>query len=115
MDTHRDAHVAGVLSLVGEAIGTKEFPASAAGYRNLLGWARASGMVRRAGQRHHWPGLLPQLARRLRRDERRVTRASWASAGAAHWKRDDWPWKLGMQTTRKYHTVAPPFPHALAK
>ncbi|MFI8242840.1 transposase [Streptomyces sp. NPDC085866] len=49
MDTHRDAHVAAVLSLVGEVIGTKEFPASAAGYRNLLGWARASGTVRRAG------------------------------------------------------------------
>lgn len=49
MDTHRDAHVAAVLSLVGEVIGTEEFPASAAGYRDLLGWARASGTVRRAG------------------------------------------------------------------
>ncbi|MFG2124598.1 transposase [Streptomyces sp. NPDC048710] len=49
VDTHRDAHVAAVLSLVGEVIGTKEFPASAAGYRNLLGWARPSGTVRRAG------------------------------------------------------------------
>ncbi|WP_030178649.1 IS110 family transposase [Streptomyces sp. NRRL S-813] len=49
MDTHRDAHVAAVLSLVGEVIGTEEFPASAAGYRDLLGWARALGTVRRAG------------------------------------------------------------------
>ncbi|MGW0883861.1 IS110 family transposase [Streptomyces sp. NPDC002671] len=49
VDTHRDAHVAAVLSLVGEVIGTEEFPASAAGYRDLLGWARASGTVRRAG------------------------------------------------------------------
>ncbi|MFF3517656.1 hypothetical protein [Streptomyces sp. NPDC002573] len=30
-------------------IGTEEFPASAGGYRDLLGWARASGTVRRAG------------------------------------------------------------------
>ncbi|GGZ87435.1 hypothetical protein GCM10010389_27270 [Streptomyces echinoruber] len=38
-----------MLSLVGEVIGTEEFPATAAGYRDLLGWARASGTVRRAG------------------------------------------------------------------
>ncbi|MCX5424787.1 transposase [Streptomyces sp. NBC_00078] len=49
VDTHRDAHVAAVLSLVGEVIGTEEFLATAAGYRELLGWARASGTVRRAG------------------------------------------------------------------
>ncbi|MER6031894.1 transposase [Streptomyces sp. NPDC001851] len=49
VDTHRDAHAVAVLSPVGEAIGTAEFPATAAGYRDLLGWARASGTVRRAG------------------------------------------------------------------
>ncbi len=49
MDTHRDAHVAAVLSLVGAVIGTEEFPATAAGYRELLKWARGMGTVRRAG------------------------------------------------------------------
>ncbi|WP_234438773.1 MULTISPECIES: IS110 family transposase [Streptomyces] len=49
MDTHRDAHVASVLSLTGAVLATGEFPASAAGYRDLLKWARKSGAVRRAG------------------------------------------------------------------
>ncbi|MFJ9710761.1 transposase [Streptomyces sp. NPDC101234] len=49
VDTHRDAHLAAVLSLSGAVLGTEEFPASAAGYRALLKWARRSGTVRRAG------------------------------------------------------------------
>ncbi|MFF4160757.1 IS110 family transposase [Streptomyces sp. NPDC001678] len=49
MDTHRDAHVAAVLSLTGAVLATSEFPASAVGYRDLLKWARTSGAVRRAG------------------------------------------------------------------
>ncbi|GAX48529.1 IS110 family transposase [Streptomyces olivochromogenes] len=49
VDTHRDAHVASVLSLTGAVLATDEFPATAAGYRALLKWARRSGAVRRAG------------------------------------------------------------------
>ncbi|MET8243788.1 IS110 family transposase [Streptomyces sp. NPDC005202] len=49
VDTHRDAHVAAVLSVMGTVLATDEFPASAAGYRDLLKWARKSGAVRRAG------------------------------------------------------------------
>ncbi|WP_344987491.1 IS110 family transposase [Streptomyces violaceus] len=49
VDTHRDAHVASVLSVTGAVLATDEFPASAAGYRDLLKWARKSGAVRRAG------------------------------------------------------------------
>nr|WSZ13594.1 IS110 family transposase [Streptomyces canus] len=49
VDTHRDAHVASVLSLTGAVLATGEFPASAAGYRDLLKWVRKSGAVRRAG------------------------------------------------------------------
>ncbi|MEU5483276.1 IS110 family transposase [Streptomyces mirabilis] len=49
VDTHRDAHVASVLSLTGAVLATDEFPATAAGYRDLLKWARRSGAVRRAG------------------------------------------------------------------
>ncbi len=49
VDTHRDAHVAAVLSVTGTVLATGEFPASAAGYRDLLKWARKLGTVRRAG------------------------------------------------------------------
>ncbi|WP_405721056.1 IS110 family transposase [Streptomyces sp. NBC_01537] len=49
VDTHRDAHVAAVLSVTGTVLGTGEFPATAAGYRDLLKWARKLGTVRRAG------------------------------------------------------------------
>lgn len=49
VDTHRDAHVAAVLSLVGGVIGTEAFPATAAGYRELHQWASRLGTVRRAG------------------------------------------------------------------
>jgi transposase len=50
VDTHRDAHVAAVLSLAGAVLATAEFPATAAGYRDLLKWARKSGTVARAGE-----------------------------------------------------------------
>ncbi|MFE4628908.1 IS110 family transposase [Streptomyces mirabilis] len=49
MDTHRDVHVAAVLSVMGTVLATDQFPATAAGYRDLLKWARKSGAVRRAG------------------------------------------------------------------
>ncbi|MFJ3616800.1 transposase [Streptomyces iakyrus] len=49
VDTHRDVHVAAVLSVSGAVLATDEFPASAAGYRALLKRARAWGTVRRAG------------------------------------------------------------------
>lgn len=49
MDTHRDAHVAAVLSVMGTVLATDEFPAAAAGYRDLLKWAKKSGTVGRAG------------------------------------------------------------------
>ncbi|WP_055530373.1 IS110 family transposase [Streptomyces alboniger] len=49
VDTHRDAHVASVLSLTGAVLAIDEFPATAAGYRALLRWVRRSEVVRRAG------------------------------------------------------------------
>lgn len=49
VDTRRDAHVAAVLSVTGTVLATGEFPATAAGYRDLLKWARKLGTVRRAG------------------------------------------------------------------
>ncbi|WP_189862335.1 IS110 family transposase [Streptomyces noursei] len=49
VDTHRDAHVGAVLSVTGAVLATGEFPATAAGYRDLLKWAKKLGAVRRAG------------------------------------------------------------------
>ncbi|WP_232107900.1 MULTISPECIES: IS110 family transposase [Streptomyces] len=49
VDTHRDVHVAAVLSVSGAVLATDEFPATAAGSRDLLKRARKWGTVRRAG------------------------------------------------------------------
>ncbi|WP_123981086.1 IS110 family transposase [Streptomyces sp. Ag109_O5-1] len=49
IDTHKDVHVAAVLDHLGALLGTGEFPATAAGYRQLLDWAGQSGTVLRAG------------------------------------------------------------------
>ncbi|WP_044377892.1 IS110 family transposase [Streptomyces noursei] len=49
VDTHRDVHVAAVISSVGAVIDTEEFPTTTTGYRELLAWARRLGTVRRAG------------------------------------------------------------------
>jgi transposase len=49
VDTHRDIHVAAVLTAAGGLMATKSFAATAAGYRQLLAWARTMGVVRRAG------------------------------------------------------------------
>src|SRR5262249_9072343 len=48
VDTHKDFHVAAVLTALGAVAGTNRFPTTAAGYRQLLDWARTFGTVRRA-------------------------------------------------------------------
>jgi transposase len=45
VDTHKDSHVAAAVDEVGRVLGTEEFPATAAGYRQLLGWLRRFGAV----------------------------------------------------------------------
>jgi transposase len=49
VDTHRDIHVAAVVTIVGTLVATSSFPATAAGYRRMLAWARSAGVVERAG------------------------------------------------------------------
>jgi transposase len=49
VDTHGEIDVAAVISLLGKILGTESFPATAAGYRQLIVWARKRGTVRRAG------------------------------------------------------------------
>ena len=49
VDTHKDFHVATVITALGVLLGTKTFPATAAGYRALLTWVGTFGTLRRAG------------------------------------------------------------------
>jgi transposase len=45
VDTHADVHVAAACDQIGTVLGTKSFPTTAAGYRQLLGWLRTFGDV----------------------------------------------------------------------
>jgi transposase len=49
VDTHKDAHVAAVLTALGVLLATKSFPTTAKGYRQMLAWTREFGTVHRAG------------------------------------------------------------------
>jgi transposase len=49
VDTHADLHVAAALDSVGGLLGVREFPATAAGYAELLGWLRSLGNLALAG------------------------------------------------------------------
>ncbi|MBA3528129.1 MAG: IS110 family transposase [Propionibacteriaceae bacterium] len=49
MDTHRDMHVAAVLTVLGALVASKAFTATEAGYRQLTEWARSFGELGRAG------------------------------------------------------------------
>lgn len=49
VDTHKDIHVAAVVTGLGSLLGSRGFPATAAGYRRMLVWARTFGIVRQAG------------------------------------------------------------------
>ncbi|MFE6800067.1 IS110 family transposase [Streptomyces sp. NPDC057681] len=49
VDTHKDVHVAAVITVLGAFLAHQEFPATAAGYRQLLCWASSFGALRRAG------------------------------------------------------------------
>jgi transposase len=49
VDTHRDGHVAAVLTLAGAVVGSRGFPTTAAGYTRMVSWASRFGRLRRAG------------------------------------------------------------------
>jgi transposase len=49
VDTHKDIHVAAVITTLGVQLGTAEFATTQVGYRRLLTWARGMGVLRRAG------------------------------------------------------------------
>lgn len=49
VDTHKEIHVAAVLTVLGVFLAGRQFPATAAGYRDMVAWARSFGALRRAG------------------------------------------------------------------
>lgn len=49
VDTHKDVHVAAVITAAGAFVESRSFPTTAEGYEQLLDWARTSGHVSRAG------------------------------------------------------------------
>lgn len=49
VDTHAEVHVAAALDPLGGLLGTREFPATAAGYAGLLGWLGKFGDVALVG------------------------------------------------------------------
>jgi transposase len=49
VDTHKDLHMAAVITSLGALREYKTFPATAAGYQALLAWAGTFGVLRRAG------------------------------------------------------------------
>ena len=49
VDTHKDVHVAAVITSLGLLRDSTTFPASAAGYQSLLAWAGTFGVLGRAG------------------------------------------------------------------
>jgi transposase len=49
VDTHRDTHTAAVIDMTGRRLGDRQFPATAAGYRELLGWLRTFGALQVVG------------------------------------------------------------------
>ncbi|MGW8955527.1 IS110 family transposase [Streptomyces sp. NPDC055709] len=49
VDTHKDVHVAAVITTLGASLTHQEFPTTAVGYRRLLAWARSFGVLHRAG------------------------------------------------------------------
>jgi transposase len=49
VDTHADTHVAAALDPLGGLLGVREFPATSAGYADLLDWLGGFGTVALAG------------------------------------------------------------------
>jgi transposase len=49
VDTHKEVHAAAVVTALGALLAARTFPATAAGYRDLVSWARSLGPLQRAG------------------------------------------------------------------
>ncbi|MET8406158.1 transposase [Streptomyces sp900116325] len=73
VDTHKDIHVAALVNGLGARLGTQAFPATAAGYRELLSWACSLGTVLQAGVEGTGSGSrLPRHCTRLCRSHQQT-------------------------------------------
>ncbi|MEU8952110.1 hypothetical protein [Streptomyces sp. NPDC048489] len=45
VDTHKDVHVAAVITVLGALLAHQELSTTATGYRQLLAWARSFGIL----------------------------------------------------------------------
>ncbi|GAA3285306.1 hypothetical protein GCM10010493_77290 [Streptomyces lavendulae subsp. grasserius] len=52
VDTHKDVHVAAVVTAVGAFVESWSFPTTAEGYEQLLDWARTLGASAKPGWSH---------------------------------------------------------------
>ena len=79
VDTHRATHHAAALTSQGLLLGDKEFPATTAGYRDLLEWMNSFGEVIRIGVEstalRSGPSALPEHSWRSRRGGQPAPRA----------------------------------------
>jgi transposase len=80
VDTHKDVHVAAVITDLGVLLGSRCFPATAAGYGQLLAWTRRLGAVQRAGV-EGTGSYGAALARRLRAEGVSVIEVNQPDAG----------------------------------
>lgn len=96
VDTHSDMHVVAVLDHLGRLLGTRSFPATGAGYSELLSWVRSFGEVLVAGVEgtgSYGAGLtrylisnhvqVLEVGRPNRQDRRRLGKSDPADAEAA--------------------------------
>lgn len=66
VDTHKDLHVAAVVNDLDRALGTRSFPTTRQGYRQMLAWMQSFGPVQRIGVEStgsYGAGLLRSLQR----------------------------------------------------
>ncbi|GGS91356.1 hypothetical protein GCM10010206_62610 [Streptomyces cinerochromogenes] len=79
VDTHGEMHVAAVTSPLGKVLGNESFPATAAGYRQLLVCARKRGTVRgRCGPRMMAGAGIEPTVTKVRSGEAELSRITGA-------------------------------------
>ena len=86
VDTHADMHVAAALDLLGGLLGVREFPATAAGYADLLSWLSGFGNLALAGVEgtgSYGAGLARYLAAAASGSRRSIARTARTAAGRA--------------------------------
>jgi len=68
VDTHKDVHVAAIITVQGVGLASAEFATTSVGYRQLLAWAQGFGVLHRAGV-EGTGSYGAALTRHLRRDD----------------------------------------------